>query len=82
VDDPFFELGGTSVVGVGVMNKLAKEFDVDLPAASLFERPTVALIAELIDTLVSGATPTSTVDAQAARGARRRAIAQARNRAS
>ena len=84
VDDPFFELGGTSVLGVGVMNELAKRFDLDLPAASLFERPTVALTSELIDTMVGGgaAPQPSTVDTQAARGARRRAIAQQRNRAS
>ena len=82
VDDPFFELGGTSVLGLGVMNKLAKRFEIDLPAASLFERPTVALSAELIDMMLAGASQTSTVDAQAARGARRRAIAQTRNRAS
>jgi hypothetical protein len=84
VNDPFFELGGTSVLGVGVMNTLAKRFDIDLPAASLFERPTVALIAELVDTMLTGATAPqpATVDTQSARGARRRAIAQARNRAS
>lgn len=84
VDDPFFELGGTSVLGIGVMNQLAKQFDIDLPAASLFERPTVAGIAELVDSLLAGgaAPAASTVDTQSARGARRRAIAQARNRAS
>ncbi|HYQ65458.1 ketoacyl-synthetase C-terminal extension domain-containing protein, partial [Actinophytocola sp.] len=82
VDDPFFELGGTSVLGLGVMNQLAKRFEIDLPAASLFERPTVALSAELIDMMLAGAAQTSTVDTQSARGARRRAIAQARNRAS
>lgn len=84
VDDPFFELGGTSVLGVGVMNTLAKRFEIDLPAAALFERPTVALVAELVDTMRSGAAApqSATVDTQSARGARRRAIAQARNRAS
>lgn len=92
VHDPFFELGGTSVVGVAMVNRLAKEFEVELTAASLFERPTVAEFAELLDELrgTAGDTPPaaspspsstkSTVDAQAERGARRRALANARTR--
>ena len=83
VDDPFFELGGTSMIGVAVVTRLAKEFDVELSAASLFERPTPAQFAELLDALTTGTTTRpSTVDAQAARGARRRAIAQARKGAA
>jgi polyketide synthase 12 len=83
VHDPFFELGGTSVVGLAVVSRLAKDFGVELTAATLFERPTIAQFAELLDAQ-NGAQATtaasSTVDEQAARGARRRAMAQARNR--
>jgi acyl carrier protein len=75
VHDPFFELGGTSVVGMTVVTTLAKEFDVELTAASLFERPTVGEFAELLDGLTSTAAPVSTLDVQAERGARRRAMA-------
>jgi polyketide synthase 12 len=83
VNDPFFELGGTSIVGVAVVTRLAKEYDVELTAASLFERPTAAEFAALLDSLTSDIAPrSSTVDAQAARGARRRAIAQARKGAA
>ncbi|GAB1511616.1 type I polyketide synthase [Actinophytocola sp. KF-1] len=83
VNDPFFELGGTSMIGVAVVSRLAKEFDVELTPASLFERPTPAQFAELLDSLSAPAPARPTaVDAQAARGARRRAIAQARKGAA
>ncbi|MGB3443397.1 MAG: beta-ketoacyl synthase N-terminal-like domain-containing protein [Actinophytocola sp.] len=88
VNDPFFELGGTSMIGVAVVTKLAKDFDVELSAASLFERPTAAQFAELLDSLTTGTTDSSApaspsvVDVQAARGARRRAIAQGRKGAA
>ncbi|MFC4855501.1 beta-ketoacyl synthase N-terminal-like domain-containing protein [Actinophytocola glycyrrhizae] len=83
VNDPFFELGGTSMIGVAVVSRLAKEFDVELSAATLFERPTAAQFAELLDSLTADVAPRpATVDAQAARGARRRAIAQARKGAA
>jgi acyl transferase domain-containing protein len=83
VNDPFFELGGTSMIGVAVVTRLAKEYGVELSAASLFERPTAAQFAELLDSLTADVTPrSSTVDAQAARGARRRAIAQSRKGAA
>jgi hypothetical protein len=83
VNDPFFELGGTSMIGVAVVTRLAKEYGVELSAASLFERPTPAQFAELLDSLTADASPRpSAVDAQAARGARRRAIAQSRKGAA
>ncbi|MBB4909443.1 beta-ketoacyl synthase N-terminal-like domain-containing protein [Actinophytocola algeriensis] len=92
VNDPFFELGGTSMIGLAVVTRLAKEYDVELSAASLFERPTPAQFAELLDSLTENTVGTentadaaprpTAVDAQAARGARRRAIAQARKGAA
>jgi acyl transferase domain-containing protein len=82
VNDPFFELGGTSMIGLAVVTRLAKEYGVELSAASLFERPTPAQFAELLDALTADIAPPSTVDEQAARGARRRAIAQARKGAA
>jgi acyl transferase domain-containing protein len=89
VNDPFFELGGTSMIGVAVVTRLAKEYDVELSAAVLFERPTPAQFAELLDSLTADTEGTqdiparpAAVDAQAARGARRRALAQARKGAA
>ncbi|MEV6164504.1 SDR family NAD(P)-dependent oxidoreductase, partial [Streptomyces sp. NPDC052052] len=84
VHDPFFELGGTSLVGLAVVNRLGAEFGTELAAASLFEHPTVAQLAELLDAArpdggASGDTPTTrqqdTEENGAARGRRRRSQA-------
>ncbi|MGH3875483.1 MAG: SDR family oxidoreductase [Actinophytocola sp.] len=48
VHDPFFEIGGTSMIGLGVVNRLNKDFGIELAAASVFERPTVAELAATI----------------------------------
>lgn len=48
VHDPFFEIGGTSMIGTAVVNGLSKSFGMALAPGSLFERPTVAQLAELI----------------------------------
>ncbi|WP_172381392.1 type I polyketide synthase [Streptomyces sp. MNP-20] len=84
--DPFFELGGTSMVGLAVVNRLGAEFGVDLAAATLFEHPTVARLAGLLDAAradggTDGADPTprqqDTGQQDAARGRRRRSQAAA-----
>jgi hypothetical protein len=58
------------------VNRLSKEFGVELAAATLFERPTVSEFAELLavpDDGDSATAPPSQVDNSAARGERRRA---------
>jgi candicidin polyketide synthase FscB len=77
VHDPFFELGGTSLVGIAVVNRLAKEFGIDLAAATLYERPTVGQFAELLAAPDAGgdnatSPPVAGVDTSSARGERRR----------
>ena len=47
--DHFFELGGTSIVAMEVMILLCREFDIDLPLPSLFERPVLRELAELAE---------------------------------
>ncbi|MFJ2211186.1 SDR family NAD(P)-dependent oxidoreductase [Streptomyces sp. NPDC087864] len=59
VHDPFFELGGTSLVGLALVNRLAAESGVELAAASLFEHPTVAQLAELLDSLGASSSGTA-----------------------
>ncbi|WP_446681674.1 type I polyketide synthase [Allokutzneria oryzae] len=61
VHDPFFELGGTSLVGLVVIARLSKEFATELAAASLFEKPTVAQFAELLGEQGAVASATSAV---------------------
>ncbi|WP_405773935.1 SDR family NAD(P)-dependent oxidoreductase [Streptomyces sp. NBC_01538] len=72
IHDAFFELGGTSLTGLAVVARLSAEFGVGLAAAGLFERPTVAQLAELLSGDDGGAAATVT-DAAAARGEKRRA---------
>jgi len=48
IHDNFFELGGNSLLAVKVIARLRNEFHKQIPMASLFERPTVHLLGEMI----------------------------------
>ena len=43
--DSFFDLGGTSLVAMQVMVRLCHEFDITLPLATIFTRPTLGALA-------------------------------------
>ena len=49
IHDDFFEIGGHSMIAVALMLKIEKELNIRLPLASLFERSTIHLLAQLID---------------------------------
>jgi amino acid adenylation domain-containing protein len=51
VHDDFFKLGGHSLLAMTLLSSLISKFEIDLPLASLFEHPTVAEIAPLIQKL-------------------------------
>jgi FkbH-like protein len=69
LNDNFFEAGGTSLRAVQVIAAIKKELKQTLSIVSLFECPTVSLLAARM----SGATPVETSTASAAtRGQRRR----------
>jgi len=49
VQDDFFESGGNSLIAVGLINKINKEFQSSLPLQVLFESPTIEKLALKVD---------------------------------
>ncbi|MFE3459296.1 type I polyketide synthase [Nocardiopsis aegyptia] len=48
-DESFFDLGGTSLIGLHVLDELSGLFGVPLPKAAVYESPTVGELALLIE---------------------------------
>jgi acyl transferase domain-containing protein len=46
--DNFFDLGGSSLIGVEVISQLQKELNVHIPIISIYERPTISSLAEFL----------------------------------
>src|SRR5206468_934223 len=74
VHDPFFDLGGNSLVGMAMVRAVEHELTIPIAPATLFENPTVAEFAEAVDRVRSGAGPSVTelIVTSSDRGQRRR----------
>jgi acyl carrier protein len=74
IDDVFFELGGNSLIGLTIVTRLEREFGSKIPAATLFEAPTVRTLSALI---AGGPQDPAPLERETGRGARRRGLAGA-----
>ncbi len=52
IDDNFFELGGYSLLGIQVVSRLRQVFQVEILMSTLFQLPTIAALAERVETLL------------------------------
>ncbi|MBA2675394.1 non-ribosomal peptide synthetase, partial [Ramlibacter sp.] len=55
--DHFFELGGHSLLALQLLSRIQRDFSVALTLAPLFEHPTLAALAQVIDNAASNALP-------------------------
>ncbi|MFF9127528.1 condensation domain-containing protein [Streptomyces sp. NPDC014889] len=60
IHDDFFALGGHSLMGAAVIDRLRNEFELDLPLGQLFQTPTVAEVSAYIDEQAEAPEPAET----------------------
>ena len=70
--DSFFQVGGTSLRGVQLIALVKKTMGVNLPLTTLFECPTIALMAAKLGSRQNGSRASAVSNDAVTRGARRR----------
>ena len=54
LNEDFFDRGGDSLLGVALLLRIKSTFGVEMQLASLFDQPTIAELAKVIDALSGG----------------------------
>jgi amino acid adenylation domain-containing protein len=67
IDDDVFDLGAHSLMAMKALTQIRDRFDVSLSLRNLFEHPTIAGLAEVVDRLWLTQQPKTTTPAQGAR---------------
>ncbi|HEY0512849.1 MAG TPA: amino acid adenylation domain-containing protein [Thermoanaerobaculia bacterium] len=75
VHDNFFDLGGNSLMAIRVIARLKSELGVDVSEVTIFEAPTVAALARLLDPEAESG---EDFEGSRSRGERRRAVRKSR----
>ncbi|MDZ8136604.1 MAG: beta-ketoacyl synthase N-terminal-like domain-containing protein [Nostoc sp. DedQUE04] len=69
IHDNFFELGGNSLISVQIISKLKEELNIEIPIVSIYERPTINSLAEILS---SDSNEINHFDQNKSRGEKRR----------